>query len=176
MVLHSNGAPSGDTGDDRAADETGEDAAPWADHRDVLARIERDQQSLLAQIDRLPTAICALMEERRDAQAVSNSESDAADDAPRVAVTSLSRRREALLQLRNRIYMENDIEPWHNICQKPIVDALLALEEQGREIRELDDLFGVPEFKIKYERHPDFMKRLLEAYGEEMLRLLAGDA
>ena len=37
-------------------------------------------------------------------------------------------------------------------------------------------MYDVPEFKIKYERHPSVMKPLVEAYGREMLRLVAGDA
>ena len=143
---------------------------------DVLARIERNQESMRAQIDSLPPAIYALMKEREDALADSNSSADAADDAPKVPVSSLSRRRDALMQLRNRIYMQHDIEPWHNICQRPIVDALLAREKEGRGIQVLADLFDVPEFKVKYKRHYSVMKPLVEAYGREMLRLVAGGA
>lgn len=175
-VFFSNGAPSGDTGEAGTVGEPGEGAASWAEHMDVLARIERNQESLLAQIDGLPPAIYTLMEDRDTAPAVSNPSADAVDDAPDVPVSSLSQRRDALMQLRNRIYMQHDIEPWHNICQRPIVDALLAREKEGRGIRVLADLFEVPEFKIKYERHPSVMKPLVEAYGREMIRLVAGGA
>ena len=75
MFLYSSGAgaPSDDTAEDGTANGAGEDAAPSADHMEVLTRIERNQQSLLGAIDSLPSAVCALMEERRDVEAVSMS-------------------------------------------------------------------------------------------------------
>lgn len=174
--LHSNGAPFGDPVEGSAADEPDEGTVPKSDYEEVLERIERDQQSLLAQVDRLPTAVCKLMEERRVADAASDPGSDAPDDAP-VSVTSVSRRRTALLQLRDRISREKKgIKAWENICQRPIVDALLAREKDGRAIRERSDLYDVPAFRLKYDRHSGIMEPLMEAYGKEMLHILAGDA
>ena len=175
MVLYSNGTPPDDTAEDGTANEATEDVAPSADHMEVLTRIERNQEALFGVIDSLASAISPLMAEPGDAEAVSDPDSDALDDAPSVAATSLSQRRKALLRLRNRIDMENDIKPWENICQGPIVDALLAREEDGRGIRELNLLSDVLEFRRKYDRHSAVMERLMERYGEEMLRLLAGD-
>ena len=100
----------GEAGEPSDADDTGEGADSWAAHMDGLARIERNQESVLAQLDGLPPAIYALMEDRDNALAVSDSATDPAEDTPTVSVSSLSPRRDALMQLRNRIYMEEDVQ------------------------------------------------------------------
>lgn len=145
-----------------------------ADGNGLFQRIESGQQDLCRQIDRLPGLLMSLLDERRVSEARPSVPDVLRDEGVDLESPSaeFSRRRQALRALRDRIRDETAVDNWQNICQLPIVDALLRRKRDGFPVHRRKDLFDTAEFTRKYDRHTAVMERLLGKYGGEMLRLL----
>ena len=148
-----------------------------AEGNGLFQRIESGQQDLCKQIDRLPGLLMSLLDERRVSGTRPSVLDVPQDDGMDLELPSagVSGRRQALRALRDRIRDETGVDPWENICQLPIVDALLRRKRDGFPVHRREDLFDTPEFRRKYDRHAAVMERLLGKYGGELLRLL-GDS
>ena len=105
--------------------------------KQLLDRLISDRDAIASRLDRLPVTVIKLVEDqskRNGATEIHHDDHDAIPTSAPPAGPGPQRRR-ILVGLRNRIRDEEKVEGYENLCQLPIVNDLIAIEQDGRPVR-----------------------------------------